>query len=294
MRAKTTLCLTFVLAWAFSLAAVHAQTFHIEEFGPTDADGLTYEPDTRDPLNEEDLGGLPPVDWYDVRNGYVGLIEENLVGGDTGYPSADPGALTPEYGVVQPMGADGPYYFPSAFDYDLATLSYSIDNYADPLIAADIGGPDWWWTNAFSDAAFNYITESGITGNSNGDGTWTYSTTSGVPIATIPTSDWYELEVTFQQGTDGTLDGVHNIWDATHTNLLGSVTLTSLAGNPLNQTFGPYYSWFTNFTADVDVLFVDNFKVEGAPAAIPEPSTLVLAGLGCLGLVAIARTRRRR
>lgn len=290
MRAKAALLLTLLLACIFSGSILHAQTSHIEEFGPGDQD--VYEPSNRDPLNDADLDGQPPLDWNDVRTGWLGVVEENLVFGDSGYPSADPGALTPEYAVLQPGGGSGPYYFPSSFDYNLATLSYNVDMYADPQIAADVSGLDWWWTSAFSDAAFNYITESGISGFSNGDGTWTYTTTSGAPIATVPTGNWYELEVTYQQGSDGTIDGVHNVWDSTHTSLLGSVTLTSLASDPVNQTFGPYYSWFTNFTADVDVLFIDNFKVTGAAAAVPEPSTLALASLGCLGMLLVARKRR--
>lgn len=288
MRATTWVCMALLLL-AGGASIARAQDYHLEEFS-NDSD--TFEPTDRDPLNDPNLAGLPPVDWNDVRTGWLGVIEEEFVQ-DAGKPGPDPGAATTQYGIVQPDGGSGPYWSPSSFDIDCVKLCYNIDNYSDPLIPSNNNGiVDWWWTSAVTADGSNYLTETGIAGTANGDGTWTYSTTGGIPIATVPVGSWYELEVCYVQGGDGNLDAIHTVYDATGTVPLGTVTLTSLFQNPTNTTVGPYYSWFTNFEANTDVLFVDQFQVECTP--VPEPGTLALAGMGAIGLVAVARGRRVR
>ena len=74
----------------------------------------------------------------------------------------------------------------------------------------------------------------------------------------------------------------------THTTLLGSVTLPTLFQNPANSTIGPYYSHFTNFTPNVDAVFIDDFNIV-ATVAVPEPTSLALLGVGATCL----RRRRR-
>lgn len=246
----------------------------------------TFEPETRDPINEADAGGSPPVDWNDVRNGWLGVIEENMstAGDDPSYPAPDPGALTPEYAVVQPESGSGPYWFGSSADGN--EVCYNIDVYADPTIVPnDNGIPDFWWTSALSDAGqANYISESGITGTAVDGSNWLFSTTGGDAIATVPTGLWYEMEVCYVWGLDGTIDAIHTLYDATGTSVLGAFILTEPFLNPVNQTISSNYSWFTNFESNVDVLFVDDFSVE----VVPEPTGLALLGLGALAL------RRRR
>ena len=274
-----------------------AQDFHEEEFS-SDADGLLFEPDTRDPASEPDFDGVPPVDWVDVRNGSVGVIEENLVLGDPSYPAPDPGADTPEYGVVQHESGDGPSWSPATFDNDCLTLCYNIDIYADPFLptgpeADNIPAqvPDFWWTNAVADAGGSYITEAGITGWARDNGTWTFMTTGpNNVIAVVPVGSWYELEVCFVQGADGTLDTIRTVYDATGTIPLGSFTETTAFLNPVNQPMSADYTWFTFFRPNVDVLFVDDFRVE---CVVPEPCTFALLGMGVGGLVVMARRRRR-
>ena len=291
---KWSVCVLVLLIGAVRTAPVmaHGEILLCEEFS-SDPDGLTFEPDTRNPVGEADFGGVPPFAWNDIRTGWVGVIEENLVLGDAGYPPADPGAVTPEYGVVQPESGNGPYWSAAQADFTqdrpCPILCFNVDNYADPLILPNVNGiPDWWWTNAVNDHGGNYLTETGITGTANPGATWTYSTTSGVPIATVPIGDWYELEVCYIT-SDPSLAAVHNVWDSTHSVLLGSVTVSPLFLSPMSSDLaGPRYSWFTNFESNVDVLFVDEFCVE----CVPEPSSLLLAGLGVVGLVTVARKRR--
>ena len=101
------------LALAICLCAMTArtslaQTFHSEEFS-NDQDGASpYEPTVRDQLNDPTLDGVPPVDWNDIRNGWTGVLEEDMVIGGVGYPLPDPGATTPNYGALPGRSRHGP------------------------------------------------------------------------------------------------------------------------------------------------------------------------------------------
>ena len=302
-----------VIVFASGLSSLaRAQELGESEFTEPAPDG--FEPETRDPLGEADFGGVPPVtvydggaggtfiDWNDIRNGWTGVIEENMspAGDDPSYPPTDPGSAgstvahgphpgTLPYAVVQPEGGTGPYWSPTGFDDTCPELCFNVDVWADPVIAPNANGvPDFWWTNAVAATGGSYITESGLTAEAVG-GAWLFATTSGVPIAVVPVGAWYEMEVCFVQGVDGTLDAIHTLYDASGTIPLGSVTLTTLFLDPVNQTMGPSYSWFTLFEGNVDVIFVDDFRVE----CVPEPSTMLLAGFGAVGLIVAARRRRR-
>jgi hypothetical protein len=262
-----------------------AATVAIGEEFSSDTDA--YGPTTRDPMNDPALDGAPPAGWNDVRNGFVGVVEENTstAGDDPTYPGADPGAATPEYGILQPQGTMGPY---ASADYPVdSEIVFRFDHYADATVVSNGPSLDFWWTNAVGDSTgANYVTETGIAPDVLATGDYAYRTTSSVDIATVPAGSWYQVETIIKAGTDGDLDGIHNVWDATHSTLFGSVTLEHLAGNPSNQAIGPYYSWFTNFLPNVDALFIDDFNV----VAVPEPSGLALLGIGATWL---ARRRRR-
>ena len=277
-----------VLFGALCAANASAQDLHQNDF----TEGLqgnvvdAFEPVDRDPLGDPAFDGVPSVDWNDIRNGWSGVIEEEMVL-DALKPGPDPGAATPEYAIIQHESGTGPYWSPSSFDADCPELCFNIDVYADPLIVPAVDGlPDWWWTNAVGPG---YVTETGMTGDSQPGGTWLFSTTGGAPIATVPVGLWYEMEVCIMQGADGNLDATHTLYDATGTIPLGSVTVTSMFLNPANQLLTPSYSWFTFFTGNVDVIFVDDFTVE----CVPEPTTFAMLGMGVVGLVVVARRRRR-
>ena len=298
MRRLTTSCSALFIA-ACLVTSAKAQTW-LEEFS-SDLDPPLdqFEPETRNPALEPDLGGLPPAAWNDVRNGWSGVIEENLSPvGDTLYPAPDPGALTPEYAVVQPQEGDGPYWSGTQAGFNPlqhpTTITYNVDVYADPVLASNGNGiADWWWTSAVSNVNDGtYLTESGITGTVDpGNATWTFAITGpGPAFVTVPVGQWYELEVEFLT-TGPNVVAVHNVWDSTHTVLLGSYTVSPVFLNPASSDLGgPRYSWFTFIDPNVDVLFVDNFKV----GAVPEPHSVVMLACGAVGLVAVGRRRAAR
>ena len=248
----------------------------------------TYEPTVRDQVNDPTLDGLPPADWNDIRNGYTGVNEEDMVIGGVGYPAPDPGAATPNYGVLTPAGSSPGYWSPSSWDAGQTSVTFSVDIYADPLVVPNANGiPDGWWTNAVGPG---YVTEAGITWEAGqfGPGTWSFSG-GGSVLATVLVGDWYEMEVSIFQGTDGDLDATHSLWNSTHTVLLGSNTVTTAFLDPVNQALEPSYSWFVYFEDNMDAAFVDDFQV----SSVPEPGTMALLGMGLVGMVAVARRRRR-
>ena len=90
--------------------------------------------------------------------------------------------------------------------------------------------------------------------------------------------------------TGPNVSAVHNVWDATHTVLLGTYALSPVFLNPASSDVGgARYSWFTFFDPNFDVLFVDNFKV----TSVPEPQSIVLLACGAVGLVAVGRRQAR-
>lgn len=73
-----------------------------------------------------------------------------------------------------------------------------------------------------------------------------------------------------------------------------TVTITILHDNPnlmayIGTTMSP---WFTNGGSDTSPIYIDNVRLEASP--IPEPSTLLLAATGFVGLVAYAWRKRRQ
>jgi hypothetical protein len=120
------------------------------------------------------------------------------------------------------------------------------------------------------------------------------------PISTITTSGWYDFQMTYGPGANGTDPVVTdmNIYSLDGTGnpnaLIGTTTVLGNSDGEVttgNDLSGSGYLWFTvwaNGSAD-DTLDVAN--VEASP--VPEPSVVALAGIGSLVLFGLNRFRRQ-
>jgi hypothetical protein len=263
--------------------------------------------------------GSPPAtaagqDWFDIRNGGVGVIEE--------VPSGHGGVLSPigsylghaatphsagNHAIVQFEGGDGPFgrvnrhvtTKPVAGAYTGSRTGYwaTSDLYINPATAyggAD-GIPDFWWTNAVnrSDTG-TYFTESGFTGTVDPSGlSWTITTTAGgQPSVSVPVGSWIGLEVEPKVSATipGGVDFEHRIYadGGTHAVLIYSHTLPEYTGTVggFGLLTGPRYNWYTFPGPNVPYVLADNVGW----AAVPEPGALSVLGIGALALA--RRTRR--
>ena len=283
MRSWAAFFVIFTVVVGASTVPAWADSFQLEEF---DNDTDAYVPSS-DPFNDPDLDGTPPAEWSDVRNGWMGLLEE--------VPSGHLGVVSSSglnHGVLYPESGSGPFGFPAYSDTGATEVRFFTDIFADPALASNGDGSlDFWFSNALSNTSGDYYSESGIAGNVLENGQWRFTTTSGVQIADVLPGSWYQLEATYD-GSGPNVVGHYSVYDQSGTVLFGSAILPALAGNPASSALGgPYYAWFTNFTENIDHLTVDQLGAASS-VAVPEPGTVALLGMGALVLVLINRRRR--
>ena len=282
-----------------------------------------YTPTDTDPLNDPNLEGLPPgvghpdaglpygspgADWIELRTGGVGVIEE-VPSGFAGTAPAPDGSA--HIAIVQFEGGDGPYgrsnrdrfNGPTTGPAPIGPYWATTDLYVDGSIA--YGGPDgmddFSWINSFNSNVTNdFLSQSGLTGTVDPSGTtWTFRTTAGnalIGIGAVAIGTWIGLEtepipsVVFP----GRVAFENRLMSADRLTVLGYfIEEDYLAGanGGYAELAGPRANWFTDAGPNMTHLFVDNGCWAGP---VPEPSTLVLASFGAVGLAAAAAGKRRR
>src|SRR5687767_2874385 len=142
-----------------------AVTFpQIEGFG-NDTD--TYTPQDSNPFNDPPTGA-PPANVQDVRTGWSGLLEE-LPSNTHGVPSSGGASLGEVYFNDPENGPYGRFSYssttPAPNPNGTSAYSFVVDVYTDSRIAPTLGVaggghgngsnsvPDFWWTNAVSNAS---------------------------------------------------------------------------------------------------------------------------------------------
>jgi hypothetical protein len=331
-----TLFLTITAALAAPVWAITPFDRTVDASEDMEHDTDAYTPSDTDPLNDPllagdtpgagpaDLGGPPDFlagqDWFDIRNGGVGVIEEvpsgflgiaAPVGSYNGHVASPHSAG--HFAIVQFEGGDGPFgrqnrqssVNPAPGSTGGRTGYWATaDIYIDPAIAygGPDGIPDFWLTNAIngtpaSPAAGSYLSESGITGTVDPLGTtWTIATTNGQFLGVVPVGSWigWEMEPKASLLFPGLVTFEHRLYSdgGSHTTLIGTTDHEDYLGGALGgyaDVSGPRYNWFTFPNANMTHVFADNVGW----TAVPEPSTTILAGIGALGMIGAYRRRRR-
>ena len=318
--------LVFALALV-GLLAGYRPAWAITPFDPSidasedmEHDTDLYTPSDNDPLNDLLLAGAPPgaggasPDWLETRTGGVGVIEEVPSGfGGVAAPLGSYNGHVPtphsagNFAIVQFESGDGPFgrtnrqvsSNPAPGGTGGRTGYWAnSDLWIDPTrpYGGPDGIPDFWWTNAVNAISTgSYMSESGITGTVDPGGlTWTIATTAGVPLVVVPVGIWIGLEVEPKlRVSDGGLDFEHRVYadGGMHAVLIGSFTAAApfTGAGAFADLAGPRYNWYTFPGPNIPYLYIDN----GCWAAVPEPSSIALLGMGAVGMVVACRRRRR-
>lgn len=314
---------------AFSVRTAHATTPYsagLDGSENMEADSDTYTPTDNDPLNDAALAGYGPgqdpsgpagafgsagEDTEDIRVGAAGVFEEVPNGHLSNFGNA---VVSPDgsahFAIVQNDAGNfiytrtnrdiannpsGPGFF-----YGLNGYMATMDLYIDPAFQGNgyaNGIPDFWTTYSVNETVTNgYMTEAGTQIYQNG-AVWDihYGGQAGV-LFSAPVGTWVGIEMEPIARADGGIDMEIRVTDPTHTIVLASETHQEYTlGAQYAQLAGPRNNvpMLFNDGTGLDYIFVDNVGwVSGRlPEPVPEPTTLVLAGIGAVGLV-IARRRR--
>jgi hypothetical protein len=235
---------------------------------------------------------LPLPDWGDERNwpgppfAGQGLAEEipsndPLFGNVLANAGSNLAILyrgpDDSYGVTN--FADGPVSRvgrQTAFPAGASQWAYQTDIFAEPVPTPGGGLDYFWWTNAVSDATGTgpfapYRTESGFQIHP-GPASWSFLTTGGIIITTLPTGVWYHLETVFDVSS-GFLEIHHRIFNANRTTELASYTIPAasvyLGPHAAADVGGPRYSWFSVWNNNiVDHIYVDNVGTRSGAGAV--------------------------
>ena len=152
-------------------------------------------------------------------------------------------------------------------------------NNVDPDVTGDIGGGAWSVasTNLFSGLAWT-----AHDGTTFGPGTYTFDTIQGgIITGVVVGAGQVGGHILFDWGATKDIDVV-NVWDVTGNDYFST---DGIAGNPVNpdgiRGYGMIDGPFPGFNANFDF------------TAVPVPAAVWLFGSGLVGLVGVARRRRK-
>lgn len=246
----------------------------------------TWTPTNNDPYNDETLDGLPPGignaggtqdDWFDVRTGDDGVLEEV----PTGFMGVNSPDGSGHFAIMEPIsgifGRPGRQLaYPNRYSWRTAV-------YADPTVPfqGNNGIPDIWWTNATQGVNPNtgYLVEAGMTITVQPGGNWSFTTTAGGnPSILVPTGNWYNMEMIIENnasasgaGTSAQYPGSKvqvtvKLWNGAksgmplyeYTIAPQNVAFAPAGGFDMSNIGGPRYSWWAFPEVALPYLYLDN------------------------------------
>jgi hypothetical protein len=118
-------------------------------------------------------------------------------------------------------------------------------------------------------------------------------TTSTTPSATLTAGSTYTEILTYTLTGTGALKLDSNLYSGTdNTGTLLSTLTATTSGTPLTTTFdGLAIGWRSTIATTATTMDINQISVMDSIAAIPEPSTLALTGLGAAALLLVRRRR---